>query len=91
MSKCDCALCVWLTIPFFLDIAIVDTRSDLNIYKDLVQEQMGLEKMSDKSERPGCCGVAQVNNAIEGDLLEHDFNEWAGESSRLFDCWTDTD
>ncbi|KAF3030676.1 hypothetical protein E8E15_010354 [Penicillium rubens] len=68
----------YLSEAGFKDITIVDTRSDLNIYKDLVQEQMGLENMSDKSERPGCCGVAQVNNAIEGDLLEHDFNEWAG-------------
>lgn len=86
MSKCDCALYASLTILLFLDIAIVDTRSDLNVYKSLVQEQMDLGKRSDKSEPAGCCGGAQGNNPTEGVLLEYDFNEWAGESSRLFDC-----
>ncbi|KAJ5486054.1 hypothetical protein N7530_000354 [Penicillium desertorum] len=67
----------YLSDAGFKDIAIVDTRSDLNVYKDLVQEQMDVGKTSDKSEPAGCCGGAPVKNA-EGDLLMYDFNEWAG-------------
>ncbi|CAG7938988.1 unnamed protein product [Penicillium nalgiovense] len=68
----------YLSEAGFKDIAIVDTRSDLNVYKSLVQEQMDLGKRSDKSEPAGCCGGAQGNNPTEGVLLEYDFNEWAG-------------
>ncbi|KAJ6180600.1 hypothetical protein N7519_011061 [Penicillium mononematosum] len=68
----------YLSEAGFKDIAIVDTRSDLNIYKHLVQEQIDLGKTGDKSEPAGCCGGAQVKNSAEGDLLEYDFNEWAG-------------
>lgn len=80
-----CALCVLLTIHIPLDIVIVDTHSDINIYKDLVQGQMDPGETNDRSEPSGCCGGAQEKNDTEEDLLECDFNEWAGES-RLFDC-----
>lgn len=65
---------------------IVDTHSDINIYKDLVQSQMDLGETSDQSESAVCCGGAQGKNDCDGDLLECDFNEWAGESPRLLNC-----
>lgn len=62
---------------------IVDTHSDINIYKDLVQGQMDLGDTNDRSEPSGCCGGGRGKNGTEGDLLECDFNEWAGESRFL--------
>ncbi|KAJ5794063.1 Arsenite methyltransferase [Penicillium paradoxum] len=61
----------------FKDIVIVDTHSDINIYKDLVQGEMKAEENSSQS-KPSCCGGAQGNDAPNENLLEHDFNEWAG-------------
>ncbi|KAJ5687805.1 hypothetical protein N7536_010424 [Penicillium majusculum] len=68
----------YLSEAGFKDILIVDTHSDINIYKDLVQGQMDLGDTNDRSEPSGCCGGARGKNGTEGDLLECDFNEWAG-------------
>ncbi|KAJ5490011.1 Arsenite methyltransferase [Penicillium expansum] len=68
----------YLTEAGFKDIVIVDTHSDINVYKDLVQGQMDLGETSDQSASAVCCGGAQGKNPCEGDLLECDFNEWAG-------------
>lgn len=65
---------------------IIDTHSDINVYKDLVQGQMDLGETNDRSESSGCCGGVQGKNDTQGGLLEYDFNEWAGETLRLFDC-----
>jgi arsenite methyltransferase len=58
---------------------IVDTHSDINVYKDLVQGQMNTGETSCPSETPSCCGGGQAESPAEANLLGHDFNEWAGE------------
>ncbi|CAI7580753.1 unnamed protein product [Penicillium discolor] len=68
----------YLSEAGFKDIVIVDTHSDINIYKDLVQGQMDLGDTNDRSGPSGCCGGARGKDGTEGDLLECDFNEWAG-------------
>jgi arsenite methyltransferase len=77
-SKCDCAFRISLT-SFFLGVMVVDTHSDINVYKDLVQGQMDLGGTSNQLESSPCCGGTQGKNASGADLLEFDFNEWAGE------------
>ncbi|KAJ5135729.1 Arsenite methyltransferase [Penicillium bovifimosum] len=62
----------------FKDILIVDTHSDINVYKDLVQGQMNTGETSCESGAPSCCGGSQRQPPPEADLLGHDFNEWAG-------------
>ncbi|OQE41109.1 hypothetical protein PENCOP_c005G01159 [Penicillium coprophilum] len=62
----------------FKDVVIVDTHSDINVYKDLVQEQMDLGETSDQLKPNSCCGRKQERNTTGGELLESDFNEWAG-------------
>ncbi|CAI7589081.1 unnamed protein product [Penicillium glandicola] len=68
----------YLSEAGFKDIVIVDTHSDINIYKDLVQGQMDLGETGNQLKSAGCCGGAQGKNDTEGDLLEYDFNGWAG-------------
>jgi hypothetical protein len=61
-----------------LDILIVDTDKDLNIYKDLVGSQSG--------GSGSCCGPKDESGVTEPagkDRRELDFNEWAGESTAL--------
>lgn len=61
-----------------LDILIVDTDKDLNIYKDLAESQSGGSK--------SCCGPKDESGVTEPagkDRRELDFNEWAGESAAL--------
>ncbi|KAJ5950938.1 uncharacterized protein N7479_009351 [Penicillium vulpinum] len=68
----------YLSEAGFKDVVIVDTHSDINVYKDLVQGQMDLGERNDQLEPSSCCGGTQEKNAAGGDLLECDFNEWAG-------------
>ncbi|KXG46850.1 uncharacterized protein PGRI_035960 [Penicillium griseofulvum] len=68
----------YLSEAGFKGVLIVDTHSDINVYKGLVQEQMDLGETSDQLESSSCCGGTQAKNANGKDLLECDFNEWAG-------------
>lgn len=80
-SKSEHALRSLLTVNCPSDIMIVDTRSDINVYKGLVQGQMNTKE--DSTSQPSCCGGAQRDEIPSEDLLEHDFNEWAGESNAI--------
>jgi arsenite methyltransferase len=44
---------------------IVDTKADLNVYKDMPQEK-----------KPACCGIDGQN---DDKIRDYDCNEWAGE------------
>ncbi|KAJ5185423.1 hypothetical protein N7491_006710 [Penicillium cf. griseofulvum] len=68
----------YLSEAGFKGVMIVDTDSDINVYKDLVQGQMDLGETSDQLESSSCCGGTQAKNASGGGLLNYDFNEWAG-------------
>lgn len=67
-----------------LDIVIVDTQKDLNVYKSMFQDQ------KDNGRPLGCCPPKQSScrgskpaKNTGGELLARDFNEWAGESAML--------
>ncbi|KAJ5494235.1 hypothetical protein N7463_010322 [Penicillium fimorum] len=68
----------YLSEAGFEDVVIVDTHSDINVYKDLVQGQMDLGETSNQLEPTSCCGGKQEKHTSGGNLLECDFNEWAG-------------
>lgn len=54
------------------DILMVDTKSDLNLYKQ-----------SSCLAQGGCCGSADSSKESTADFAEMDFNEWAGTFSVL--------
>lgn len=67
-----------------LDIVIVDTQKDLNVFKHMFQDQ------KDNGPPLGCCppnesscGESKPAENTGGELLARDFNEWAGESAML--------
>jgi len=64
---------------------IVDTDSDINVYKELVQGQEESGGTEYQSQASSCCGGVKGNKTYDGDLLDHDFNEWVGECRR-FKC-----
>jgi hypothetical protein len=49
------------------DITIVDTKADLNVYKDMPQE------------KSACCGMSCSDVQINDKIRDYDCNEWAGE------------
>lgn len=49
-----------------VDVVIVDTRKDLNVYKWMSQE-----------DQTGCCGQSGTT-VTEEEVRKFDFNEWAG-------------
>ncbi|KAF4250492.1 hypothetical protein CNMCM8980_000860 [Aspergillus fumigatiaffinis] len=49
------------------DIMIVDTKADLNVYKDMPQE------------KSACCGMSCSDVQINDKIRDYDCNEWAGE------------
>lgn len=51
----------------FGDIMIVDTKADLNIYKDMPQE------------KSACCGMSCSDLQSNDKIRDYDCNEWAGE------------
>jgi ubiquinone/menaquinone biosynthesis C-methylase UbiE len=51
----------------FGDIMIVDTKADLNVYKDMPQE------------KSACCGMSCSDVQINDKIRDYDCNEWAGE------------
>jgi ubiquinone/menaquinone biosynthesis C-methylase UbiE len=51
----------------FGDITIVDTKADLNVYKDMPQE------------KSACCGMSCSDVQINDKIRDYDCNEWAGE------------
>ncbi|KAF7158754.1 hypothetical protein CNMCM5623_003918 [Aspergillus felis] len=48
------------------DITIVDTKADLNVYKDMQQEN------------PACCGMSCPGVQNNDNIPDYDCNEWAG-------------
>ncbi|GIK05279.1 hypothetical protein Aspvir_009383 [Aspergillus viridinutans] len=48
------------------DITIVDTKADLNVYKDMPQE------------KPACCGMSCSGVQNNDNIRDYDCNEWAG-------------
>ncbi|GFF57420.1 arsenite methyltransferase [Aspergillus udagawae] len=50
----------------FGDITIVDTKADLNVYKDMPQE------------KPACCGMSFSGDQNNHKIRDYDCNEWAG-------------
>jgi SAM-dependent methyltransferase len=48
------------------DITIVDTKADLNVYKDMPQE------------KSACCGMSCSDVQINDKIRDYDCNEWAG-------------
>ncbi|EAW17000.1 putative ubiE/COQ5 methyltransferase [Aspergillus fischeri NRRL 181] len=50
----------------FDDIMIVDTKADLNVYKEMPQE------------KSACCGMSCSNLQINDKIRDYDCNEWAG-------------
>ncbi|PCG88171.1 Arsenite methyltransferase [Penicillium occitanis (nom. inval.)] len=57
----------YLTCAGFKDVLIVDTTSDLNLYKHSSYLAQG-----------GCCGPTHSLKESTADFAELDFNEWAG-------------
>ncbi|KAB8224935.1 S-adenosyl-L-methionine-dependent methyltransferase [Aspergillus novoparasiticus] len=53
----------------FEDVLIVDTKSDLNMYKESSYLPQG-----------SCCGGSSGRKETVSDIVELDFNEWAGQS-----------
>ncbi|EAW12228.1 putative ubiE/COQ5 methyltransferase [Aspergillus clavatus NRRL 1] len=51
----------------FNDIMIVDTKSDLNIYKEMSQ-----------GEKVACCSASCSGTQSNNDIGKYDFNEWTG-------------
>ncbi|RHZ55561.1 putative ubiE/COQ5 methyltransferase [Aspergillus thermomutatus] len=50
----------------FSDIMIVDTKANLNVYKDMPQ-----------GKKPGCCGMS-CSDVPNSKIQDYDCNEWAG-------------
>ncbi|RHZ65247.1 hypothetical protein CDV55_105660 [Aspergillus turcosus] len=48
-------------------IIIVDTKADLNVYKDMPQEK-----------KPACCGMSCSDGQNDDKIRDYDCNEWAG-------------
>jgi len=68
----------YLTESGFRDIVIVDTQSDLNIYRDMASQEKG----EDVDPKCHCCSGANSNPCcsvdISSDLPNVDLNEWVG-------------
>lgn len=66
-----------------IEILIVDTKSDLNVYttaKEVGQNNGGCGTQS----KPGCCSGGIPSRGLESDVENVDFNEWAGMLQTIF-------
>ncbi|EAL85427.1 putative ubiE/COQ5 methyltransferase [Aspergillus fumigatus Af293] len=59
------------------DILIVDTKSDLNLYKQ-----------SSYLGQSSCCGPAGSCKALPAEYAEMDFNEWQPRVGQVSNCWS---
>ena len=69
-----------------VDIVIVDTKKDLNVFKGMFQDQKenGPPLGCCPPKPSSCCGSSKPADQSGGELLARDFNEWAGKSSKPF-------